>query len=331
MHATFGFSKPQIRKFQLIGASLVLACFGLLPSAGIHAAAGGNNGTLKVHEIGTPSGTESNDPKVCAFNFEGFSFDPSQSGYITIDGQGQTSGTYGAFAFGPTDALGYAISQDFNNGAGTVTIPDGQYKATLYGKDAGGNIDLTDTKAKSKVFKIECAPVPTTGTLIVKKHVINDDGGTSVASDFTMNVTGTNVSNPSFAGDENGVTVTLDAGSYNVDETVHSDYAETKSADCSGTIAAGETKTCTITNNDIAPGQGGGGGGTGGTGGTGGGGSNGFPVIALAPVTATQPIVLAAAPQTLPVTGAAGLANIPELLLSAIAGLAAAFRRKRTA
>jgi hypothetical protein len=28
---------------------------------------------------------------------------------------------------------------------------------------------------------------------------------------------------------------------------------QTTSADCSGTIAAGETKTCTITNNDIAP------------------------------------------------------------------------------
>ena len=47
-----------------------------------------NNGTLKVHEIGTPSGTESNDPKVCAFNFEGFGFDPQQEGYINLEAQG---------------------------------------------------------------------------------------------------------------------------------------------------------------------------------------------------------------------------------------------------
>ena len=30
-------------------------------------------------------------------------------------------------------------------------------------------------------------------TLIVIKHVINDNGGSKVAADFTMNVTGTNV------------------------------------------------------------------------------------------------------------------------------------------
>lgn len=123
----------------------------------------GNNGTLKVHEIGTPSGTESNDPKVCAFNFEGFGFDASQSGYINIDGQGQTTTNYdNQFPLGPTDAAGYAISQDFNNGVGTLTIADGHYKATLYGKDTGGHINLSDVKAKSKVFKVECAAVQPT-------------------------------------------------------------------------------------------------------------------------------------------------------------------------
>src|SRR6476469_2649013 len=119
----------------------------------------GNNGTLKVHEIGTPTGTENNDPKVCAFNFEGFGFDPAQSGYINIDvqgGDGPTGTDAGPFAFGPTNNSGYAISQDFNNGAGTTTINNGHYKATRYGKDTGGNVDLRDVKAKSKVFKVEC-------------------------------------------------------------------------------------------------------------------------------------------------------------------------------
>ena len=44
----------------------------------------GNNGTLKVHEIGTPTAFEDNDPKVCSFNFEGFGFDASQGGYIVL-------------------------------------------------------------------------------------------------------------------------------------------------------------------------------------------------------------------------------------------------------
>ncbi len=90
--------------------------------------------------------------------------------------------------------------------------------------------------------------------LVVIKHVINDNGGTKTAPDFTMNVTGTNVSNSSFPGAESpGTTVILSAGPYSVGEGTHTGYAETLSSDCSGTIALGQTKTCTITNNDIAP------------------------------------------------------------------------------
>lgn len=90
--------------------------------------------------------------------------------------------------------------------------------------------------------------------LKVIKTVTNDDGGTKVAGDFTMNVTGTDVSDPSFAGVAGpiGETVTLDAGSYGVDEGAHDGYAKALSADCAGTIAIGESKTCTITNDDIA-------------------------------------------------------------------------------
>jgi hypothetical protein len=94
--------------------------------------------------------------------------------------------------------------------------------------------------------------VPTPATLHIIKTVINDDGGTAAASDFTINVSGTNVSLSSFAGSEDGVDVTLDAGSYAVTETSLPGYAQSGSVDCSGTIAEGETKTCTITNNDIA-------------------------------------------------------------------------------
>ena len=101
----------------------------------------------------------------------------------------------------------------------------------------------------------DISPVPSSSaTLHIIKHVINDNGGTATAGAFTINIAGTNVSNPSFTGSEAGVDVTLDAGSYTVTEPiVPAGYLQTGSGDCSGTITAGETKTCTITNNDIAP------------------------------------------------------------------------------
>src|SRR5207244_3365270 len=44
-----------------------------------------------------------------------------------------------------------------------------------------------------------------TATLIVKKHVINDNGGVKAAGDFQLTVTGTNVApNATFAGNEAG-------------------------------------------------------------------------------------------------------------------------------
>jgi hypothetical protein len=138
----------------IVALAIVLANM-LLPAMPVFASHG-NNGTLKVHEKGTPSGTESNDPKVCTFNFEGFGFDDYMSGYIVIKGQGQTNGTYGPYAFGPTNNHGYAQTSYFNDGIGSTTIPNGHYKATLYGKK-NGQINYQDDKAKSKVFKIECA------------------------------------------------------------------------------------------------------------------------------------------------------------------------------
>src|SRR5262249_38601582 len=84
----------------------------------------------------------------------------------------------------------------------------------------------------------------------VIKHVDNTNGGSATASQFQMNVTGTNVNPSSFAGVESpGTTVHLSAGSYSVTESGGpSGNTEADSADCTGSIAAYETKTCTITN-----------------------------------------------------------------------------------
>jgi len=138
----------------------------------------------------------------------------------------------GSFTVGETSVSGY-----------TMTLSS----------DCSGTVAAGDSKTCT-VTNNDNEPVPSgQATLIVKKHVINDNGGSKSASDFTMSVTGTNVSDNSFAGDEDGTTVTLDAGSYSVNESIMGGYVKSFSADCDGTITAGTTKTCTITNNDIGP------------------------------------------------------------------------------
>jgi Prealbumin-like fold domain len=85
--------------------------------------------------------------------------------------------------------------------------------------------------------------------LIVIKHVINNNGGTKTAANFTITVNGTAVpgGTTSFPGAEApGTTLPVSAGTYTVAETVLTGYVPTFSGDCiNATIANGQTKTCT--------------------------------------------------------------------------------------
>ncbi len=135
------------------------------------------------------------------------------------------------------DAGSYSVDEDAVSG----------YSQVSASADCSGSIAIGESKTCT-IANADIAP-----QLTIVKHVVNDDGGSLGAGDFTMNVTGTNVSDESFAGSESGVTVTLDAGSYSVDEDAVSGYSQVSaSADCSGSIAIGESKTCTITNDDQA-------------------------------------------------------------------------------
>jgi len=93
------------------------------------------------------------------------------------------------------------------------------------------------------------------GKLIVYKVVTNNNGGTLVASDFTidLNFGGTT---STAAGNAAGAEYNLNDGvTYSVDETtVPTGYQKTGlSTDCTGTIVANTTKECTVTNNDVPP------------------------------------------------------------------------------
>lgn len=134
--------------------------------------------------------------------------------------------------------------------------PNSNYTSLIGGDcTTNGTITLVAGAVKScTITNTYIPPAPTSATLHIIKHVINDNGGSATATNFTIHVAGTNVSNFSFTGSEAGVDITLDAGSYSVTEpVVPTGYLESGSGGCSGTIAAGETKTCTITNDDVAP------------------------------------------------------------------------------
>ena len=106
--------------------------------------------------------------------------------------------------------------------------------------DLDGLTDLADTDC------VEFKP-----TLTVVKEVINDNEGTSTPSDFSLTVMRPDSTQTSVQGSAGGVEVTFDTiGSYSVVEEESEGYMSSFSADCSGQIAVGESKTCTVTNND---------------------------------------------------------------------------------
>lgn len=97
---------------------------------------------------------------------------------------------------------------------------------------------------------------PATGTLKVIKVLRCPSEGITCPDpeEFGIEVTGNNPVPPSFQASSTGVDVKLEPGEYSVDETSFPDlpagviHTEAFSEECSGTINAGETITCTITN-----------------------------------------------------------------------------------
>jgi hypothetical protein len=91
--------------------------------------------------------------------------------------------------------------------------------------------------------------------LIVVKHVVNDSGGAATAAQFTMTVTAGGATPSTFPGAEAGTPVLLNPGAYSVSETGPGGYFALFSSACSGTIQLGETRTCTVVNDDEQPGK----------------------------------------------------------------------------
>ncbi|TAN37998.1 MAG: hypothetical protein EPN24_06005 [Candidatus Methanoperedens sp.] len=150
----------------------------------------------------------------------------------------------------PSSFSGSEVGTDVKIGPGYYNVNEywnPEYYSS-YSPECNGEIKL----GENKTCIITNNDIPK-GHLMVIKHVINDNSGTANASDFTMIVNGNNPSPSSFQGSEMGTNVTIYEGYYNVWEYSRSDYSQSYSTDCSGYISGGETKTCTITNDDIQP------------------------------------------------------------------------------
>lgn len=198
----------------------------------------------------------------------------TQTGSITLSG----SGTYIFRSVGAyTTTAGVSVLLD--NGASACDVfwtphattfgAGTNFVGTLFDNDAvtssaGTNIlgrilafNGPVTTTTTTINLPTCTPPP--ATLHVVKQVVNDNGGNTTASSFSMHVkvSGTDVAGSPAAGTGTpGTLYSLAAGTYVVSEDIDATYGQTFSGDCdssgSVTLASGEDKTCTITNNDIA-------------------------------------------------------------------------------
>ncbi|MGH4121053.1 ice-binding family protein [Clostridium sp.] len=112
------------------------------------------------------------------------------------------------------------------------------------------------TLDNNKITNGFCEPTQDQAKLKVIKHVTNDNDGKKVASDFNLHIkkAGNDVVASPAPGNESGKSYTLAAGDYVISEDNIEGYSASYSgSDSSGkiTLAPGDNKTVTITNDDI--------------------------------------------------------------------------------
>jgi hypothetical protein len=118
--------------------------------APVAVAAPGDNGDVKIHEVGTPFTDERDQPKVCDFYLDAFNFDTVQQ--VTWSNETQPSIPGGATRSGSitlTTGTGHTMP--------VATLPNGMYKLTwtFAGENGAG---------KHKVFQVDCPSPPPGGT-----------------------------------------------------------------------------------------------------------------------------------------------------------------------
>lgn len=139
----------------------------------------------------------------------------------------------------------------FNSPSGYVTV-----KTQAVVRGAYANLTLAQDFAD---IHTGTPAQPSSGVIIVQT-VVNNNGTNKTPSDFTAHVSGTSPltqgvtcssTQCDFPGSATGVVVAVSAGSYSVSQNNVSGFSQVLSGQCTGTIAGGEVRTCTITNTTI--------------------------------------------------------------------------------
>lgn len=116
---------------------------------------------------------------------------------------------------------------------------------------------LGNERSKTVNFSANCVSAPR-ATLTLVKNVVNDNGGSAVDTDWTLNFAGP-ASGSGVEGAGSVTAVQVPVGIYALSESGPSGYSQT-SISCTGTdtngadgltLSAGETVTCTFTNDDV--------------------------------------------------------------------------------
>src|SRR5205823_598143 len=118
------------------------------------------------------------------------------------------------------------------------------------GYDAMLSADCTGTIALGEIKTCTVTNDDQAAHLTINKVVVNNNGGSLTAANFSGTLSGvTAVSGQTWTGASTTLTLTK-IGTYSVAENPHPGYDAAFSTGCTGTIALGESKTCTVTNDD---------------------------------------------------------------------------------
>ncbi len=155
-----------------------------------------------------------------------------------------TAAGSGAITGGGSGSLTHATNESYEVEPGTYSVTE----TAMDGWQIVSNtcVDVVVAAGATETCAITNAKLP---KLTVIKDVINDDLGEKQAADFALFIDATSVTS--------GVQTTVAIGAHTVSETPDSGYTATISGDCAAdgtiTLAAGDVKSCTITNNDNVP------------------------------------------------------------------------------
>lgn len=136
----------------LVAASALATYAGMDTSASASVSskggAGGDNGTVKVHDSETPADDRRNEPKVCDFYLVGFNFDSGEEVSWEIESWPPTGDR--------TVVEDGTLTLDDNGHGRTddMSLPDGHYKLFWTFEGEKG-------KGKHKVFWVDCEEEPT--------------------------------------------------------------------------------------------------------------------------------------------------------------------------